>query len=243
MKTFYYILFSFSLILFSCKKENMNDCVKSTGEIITEHRAVNDFDSILVHNNITLYLKYDSVSSIVVEAGKNLVPLVETSIENNKLIIRNNNRCNFMRSYKPPVNVIVSISDLKHLNLAGSGDIFSLNTLVLERVRMVNSGIGDINLEIDAGYLYTQIYGSGGINLSGKAAVSEIYSTGNCFMQCENLVTGYTYLHSNTTGNIYVNVEKELGVNIIGSGDVYYLGKPDITKLNITGKGTLKNLN
>lgn len=242
MKTICQVIFCCSIFLFSCKKENMKDCIKSTGDIISEERISTGFDSILVHNNVTLYLKYDSVISIVVEAGKNLVPLIETSIENNKLTIRNKNRCNFIRSYKPPINVTVSIPDLKHLNLAGSGDIFSLNTLKLQKVRMVNSGIGDVNLDIDAGHLFTQIYGSGGINLSGKAAVSEIYSTGNCFMHCENLTTGFTYIHSNTTGHIYVHAEKELGVTILGSGNVYYSGEPVLTKHIISGKGTLNKL-
>lgn len=239
MKVVIQIFFCCCFLILSCKKENMRDCIKSTGEIIKENREISDFDSILVQNNITLYLKYDSVRSIVVEAGNNLVPLIETSIDNNKLTIRNKNKCNFMRSYKPAINVIVTIPDLKHLNLAGSGNVISLNTIKLQRVRIVNSGIGDINLDIDAGHLYTQIYGSGGINLSGKAAVSEIYSTGNCFMHCEKLITGYTFLHSNTTGNIYVNAEKELGVTILGSGNVYYMGEPEISKKIISGKGEL----
>lgn len=239
MKIFYIIFLSSCFSLFSCKKENRKDCIKSTGEIIIQERVTAHFDSILVHNNIILFLKHDTVRSIKIEAGQNLIPLIETKIENNQLIISNNNRCNFMRSYEPTINVTVSVPDLKHLQHTGSGDVKSINTLKVNRIRVVNSGVGDINLDLDAGNVFTQIYGSGGINLSGKAAVCEIYSTGNCFMHCENLFTGYTYIYSNTTGNIHVHAQKELGVTILGSGNVYYTGNPLITKQDISGKGSL----
>lgn len=242
MKYFYLFIIIVSGFISSCKKENMKDCIKSTGDIITEVRDFAPFDSILVQNNVTLFLRHDSVESIVVEAGKNLVPLIETSISNKKLILRNKNKCNFMRTYDSPIHITVSVPDIKHIQLTGSGDINSLNALKWKRARIVNSGIGDINLELDGGHIYTQIYGSGGIHLSGKADVFEIYSTGNCFMICENLITGYTYLYSNTTGYIYVHAEKELGATIAGSGDVFYSGNPELKDIKISGKGKLRKL-
>ena len=240
------IYFTISLVLLvfmlSCRKENMKDCIKSTGDVITETRLFSPIDTILVQNNINLYLRYDSVESIIVEAGKNLMPFIETSIENKKLILSNKNKCNFMRNYETPIHVTVSIPDIKYIQLTGSANINSMNKLTLTKSIIVNSGIGDINLDLEGGHILTQIYGSGGINLTGKAAVLEIYSTGNCFMHCENLMTGYAFIYSNTTGNIYVHAEKELGATIVGSGDVFYSGNPELKNIKISGKGRLRKL-
>ena len=241
-KNYFILLLPLSFVMFSCKKENMKDCIKSTGDIIIETRRFSPIDTILVQNNINLYLRYDSVESILVETGKNLVPLIETSIENKKLILSNKNKCNFMRNYETPINVTVSIPDIKFIQTTGAANINSLNRLTLTKSRIVNSGIGDINLDLNGGHILTQIYGSGGINLTGKAAVLEIYSTGNCFMYCENLITGYTFLYSNTTGYIYVHAEKELGATIVGSGDVFYSGNPELKNIKISGKGKLRKL-
>ena len=76
----------------------MGDCFKSTGKIVDEYRAVQQFNEIQVMNNINLFITYDTIQEIRVEAGKNLVNLIKTDVNNNRLIIKNNNKCNWIRS-------------------------------------------------------------------------------------------------------------------------------------------------
>ncbi|MBX9853215.1 MAG: hypothetical protein K2X86_15835, partial [Cytophagaceae bacterium] len=66
------IAFNFILLtLFSCKKGEQWDCVKSTGKIVQEERGVGTFDILYVEDNINVILTNDSTDKIIVEAGDN----------------------------------------------------------------------------------------------------------------------------------------------------------------------------
>src|ERR1035437_4176093 len=99
MKNFYFTKISVALFLVAlfstCKKENLCDCIKRTGAIVTETRTINGFDSIVVQDNMNVFIIQDPNFEVKVEAGKNIVPLITTSVVNGTLTISNNNRCNW----------------------------------------------------------------------------------------------------------------------------------------------------
>src|SRR5690242_20273176 len=99
MKTIKYISLCFvlCLLLFSCKKESLFDCFKSTGDIVTERRNIGTFTETIIYNNVNVIIVQDSLTYLEINAGENLLPLITTEIRNGKLIIENNNKCNWVR--------------------------------------------------------------------------------------------------------------------------------------------------
>src|SRR3954465_11217106 len=94
------LVFLSSLIFFSsCKKENRCDCIKRTGDIVTEIRSLKAFDRLQVEENVNVFLTQDSIQEVKVEAGEHLISLVETAIVDGTLTIRNKNKCNWARAY------------------------------------------------------------------------------------------------------------------------------------------------
>ena len=93
------------LILTGCQQDE-GVCIKSTGKVITREQLTLPFHYIEVYDNINLILTQDtSLSSIKVEAGENLIDGISTEIDNGRLILRNQNNCNWLRSFDVPVNV------------------------------------------------------------------------------------------------------------------------------------------
>src|SRR5438067_439983 len=89
-----YIVHCALCIVSGCKKENMCDCIKSTGDIITEHRSIADFTELEVYKNVIVTIVQDTVVYADVEAGENLMPLIDTEVSGGVLKITNNNKCN-----------------------------------------------------------------------------------------------------------------------------------------------------
>lgn len=227
----------------SCKKENLCDCVKSTGEETTEERTPEGtFNEIELFDKVNLFIQQDTVDKIRVEAGKHLLPLVETSISNNKITIKNKNKCNWVRSYKKEINVYLSVKNLNQITYRGEGNVKSLNTITTDSIYIESwNGSGSINLSLKTKTSIAAIHnGCADITLKGYSGVSTIYSIGNGFIYADELESGYTYLYSSGVGNCSVWATKEIGVEMHGLGDVYYKGNPPSIRYSIiTGKGKL----
>jgi len=114
----------------------MCDCFKGTGKVITETRTPSDYTRIELNDNINLVITQDSINKISVEGGEKLLPNIQTEFVDNKLIIKNNNKCNWVRSYKNKFTVYVSAKSLKRIEYFGSGNITSTNTLVADTLEI-----------------------------------------------------------------------------------------------------------
>ena len=237
MKKGFYHIILLLFLLYSCKRENMGDCFKSTGEIITEVRMVAKFDKLYVEDNVNVFITIDSIREVRIEAGKNLIPLITTEVVNNQLTIKNNNRCNWVRSYKHKVNAYITVNDIKHIHNNGYGKIVSTDTIETDIIRISVENQGDVELILKADYTYCDMHSSGDIILKGWTGVNEISTYGSNWVRCSGLRTGYTYLWSHTTGDCYVNVTKELGAYIYSIGNVYYSGNPPSVITEINGSG------
>ena len=107
----------------SCNKENAWDCVKTTGPIEEEERVIDDFSKIELNQGINLILTQSTTKRLVVQAGKNLHGKITTIVDQGTLVIKNNNRCNWTRSYKKDINIYLNVSQLGTITHNGYGKI------------------------------------------------------------------------------------------------------------------------
>src|SRR5262245_51383068 len=137
--TFFLVAIFFS----GCEKENMCDCLKSTGKIITEKRPLAEFSQLEVRKNVSVTLYKDTVNYAEVEAGENLIALVRTEISDGILKITNDNVCNWVRSYKKEIHVNLHFKELSYVRHYGSKEISSNNTWKNHSVNAALYGGGD----------------------------------------------------------------------------------------------------
>lgn len=231
------IFLLYSLIA-GCTKNN-NDCLKSTGEIITEERLLGTFTRIEAHNNVNVIITQGSTTAVSVEAGENLIGKVTTEVQNDILIIGNDNKCNWVRSYKHEIDVHVTVANLQEIDHYGFGNITSTNTIISDGLIITIYSNGDVNLDINMNYCYSDVHKSGDLILSGYASINSLWTIGNNWIRCQDLVTDSTYVVSKTTGDCLVNASFKLKVLLEGTGDVYYSGDPADVELEIVGDGAV----
>ncbi len=223
-----------------CKKDNMFDCFKSTGEIVTQERSASYFGGIVLKNNLDLYITQGASYSIAVEAGKNLQKNIKTVIKDSVLTISNDNRCNWVRSYDKPMKVHLTVVDLDSIIYQSSGNVYSMNTLITDSIQvLVKEGGGSIDLQIETGKSYLQLNeGTVDLHVHGNSVVNYISSNAYGPVDCLDLNTNFTYMGSSSTNDCYIQVHMELEVVIDNAGNVYYTGDPySISKTeNSTGK-------
>ena len=75
------IVFIFILILSSCDKQDTFDCIQSIGHPITKEFIIDNFDEILVNENIELTVKVGSLFSLRIQTGSNMMSDVNYRIQ------------------------------------------------------------------------------------------------------------------------------------------------------------------
>ncbi len=224
--TYFYMLLC--IFLSSCNKENAWDCVKTAGETTTELRYLTDFDKIVIYDKIDVFLIADSVSYVEVKSGKNIIPKLTTEVENNELTIKNENRCNWVRSFDIPVEVYVHYVNIKQIDARGAGNIITRNTIITDRL-LINAweSVSTIDIDIETDYLKAALHtGNADLNVSGKTKKVYFYVNPNGYLNALGLESDYLSITSNSPADSYVHADKSFIAVLNYVGSVFYTGSP-----------------
>jgi len=238
---FYLFLIFFSGLL-SCKKENMCDCVKSSGPRNVIYHDVKGFTFLEVKDKMNVYLTQGPEFEVRVEAGRNLQPLIKAELDGKTLRVFNTNRCNWVRGYKQEIDVYITAPYFEHIMHRGVGPIKSLNTITQDLLTCKTANSGEIRLDLNTDMILCSAHGNGDIYLTGRVHSLHNDYTGTNYLYAADLkVDSYIYLHSVSIGHAYVNapLNGQMDILMEKDGNIYYKGNPSRINLTKNGKGNL----
>ena len=235
-----YLLF-FIALFGSCTKGHRCDCFVSNGKESEEIRTLSKFNELEIENVFDIRIKVDTINQIKIISGKNLIKGIETIVENNRLYIKNTNKCNWARNFIGKVKLEITLDSINYLNLKGSSDIICEDTLHGTDLRIDNwADISNINLTLD---YYSMVFalhaGTGNIKLNGKINSGYYWNNGYSNFDFANLVANNCNVMSNSTGFTKVYVQNEITAKLFNSGNIYYSGNPTIINSSQSGTGKL----
>jgi hypothetical protein len=233
------------LVIQACTKDAVQDCFKSAGEITRETRPVIGFHFIELHNNINLILTQDSTHNyLAVEAGKNLLPGIVTEFSGGHLIIRNENSCNWVRSYDHRINVYLTFSRVDTIIYRAAGDLTFENAWTGDSLQFdVWEGAGRIDLKFNTVKSKVYIhYGTPEVYASGYSQISFLSSNAYGPVDFTNLFCQNMYMQTSSPNDCKVWVTNVLVVAIDNIGNVYYRGSPSQIDLQQNSSGKLYKL-
>lgn len=224
------ILISLIIVLafFSCKKENRLDCFKSNGKKTSEIRIMDEFDEVEVADKMEVEIVYGKEHQVVINAGKNLLNNISTSISNGVLKIDNKNTCNFVRGYKNVISITVSTPYVSRVINKGVGPI-TIEGLNQDSIFVRAENSGDIYLNGNFKEIKTSSHGNGDIYLNGTTNSLLIYSFGTNYTRGEQmLIENYAFIETYSIGDAHLKLSNTaaLDYKIYGKGNVYYTGDP-----------------
>ncbi|MDP3462210.1 MAG: DUF2807 domain-containing protein [Bacteroidales bacterium] len=231
------------VVLASCSKDP-SDCFRSTGTIITETRALDDFSNILISDNIDVELISTSGSpKAEITGGENLMPGIITLVKENRLEIANQNSCNWARSFNKPLKIKLHYKRIDSIEYRSVGNVTCLDTLKTDTLWLsINEGGGSLSLLIKTSKSFiNHQFGTADVHLYGFSQVNYIYQASYGPVIADSLTTNFNYLENRGTNHCWVNAALQLGVTISGPGNVYYRGNPEISYIR-NGSGNLIKL-
>jgi len=214
--------------------------VSGNGNVKTEDRQLNNFSSVSSHGPYDVFLSQDSSYKVSVEAEDNLLPYIETYVENNELKVRTKE--GYWLRNKRKITVHVSGPSFTAIRTVGSGDIISdaqiTNTSAIE---LEATGSGNIKVKLSAPDVKAEVTGSGNIDLQGetKEFKGRIVGSGN--IKAYDMKSENASVEISGSGNAEVFASMKSSVEVNGSGDVRYKGDGQVSS-NIHGSGSVKKV-
>jgi Putative auto-transporter adhesin, head GIN domain len=214
------------------------ETIKGNGEIKKETRELSNFTSLSSQGSMNVQIAYGNSNSIIIEADENLLPYIETSVENGKLSIKSKKNVNLKTSSK--MNVYVSMTKINSLQLSGSGNINGDGAFSNDaKTDMAVSGSGNLTLNFDTFKdLDLSISGSGNIEMKGNRTNSiSAHISGSGNIDCSNISSSDVDAKISGSGNVKVYASNSIDAKISGSGNVFYKGDAAKISSKVAGSG------
>lgn len=231
-----------AVIFPSCEKDHFWDFTKSTGDIVTVNRPVNEnFTKIHLNDDVNLVITQGNSYSIRVEGGENILSGIETSISDSLLTIRNNNKFNWVRSYDKKFTAYVTMPHIIDLKYEATSTVTNTDTIREDSLTVsAVGGSGYIDLIIKTGSSKLSIiYGSVDMKISGQTGLNFIYSASYGPIHCLDLESSFIFMRNASTNDCYVNVKHHFEYEITSLGNIYYKGNPEEISGTVSGGGQL----
>jgi hypothetical protein len=206
--------------------------------VVEEIREVSSFDTIKILGSCQLFFRKDAIQSLRLVGEDNILPIIETSVENGTLVIGNEQSY----SSRVGIKVYVSMEEIKGFTIAGASDIFGEEDFTTDELHLEIIGAGKIELGVTAQTISTCIAGSGELSLRGSADHHSIEIAGAGDINALDLEVKTYNITISGSGNCRIFVTEALCAAISGSGIIYYRGEPAIINSRIIGTGQLVKL-
>ena len=230
------------LSFLSCKKVENRNCIKSVGVEVVKDLDLPFFNKLQLYEKIKFVLVEDSINKVILSGGKNLLTKTDVRISDDTLIIKNSNKCNFLRDYSKIVTAEIHFKELIGLRYFGTELLTNKGVLNLPWfILSIESSSGSVNLNINSNVIFASTGNYGDFILSGKTNVAYLDINNNGFCNTSSLlVKDSIKVTSRTMGVMRVNADKTfLNAEIKNGGNIYYNGNPSFVLLKKTGKGEL----
>jgi hypothetical protein len=192
------------------------DCVRGSGNVVSEPRSVNGFSAVTLNGVGKLIIEQTGTESLTVTADDNIVPLLTSEVRDGVLVL--DVKPNTCITQAQELTYRVTVADVRAVTLGGAGDV-------------------DLQqISVDA--LDVAINGTGQVTAAGSVDQLAVVLAGTGAFQGENLASRIANARIDGSGSIIVQASDALNAVIAGVGTIEYIGDPQVTQL-ITGIGAI----
>lgn len=210
--------------------------IQGSGVAISETRAVTGFHRIALGIGADVELRQGTREGLTIAGDDNIVPRVETVVDDGTLRIRWKDR-NTQASYRQ-LRLVIDVRELDELTQGGSGRVHA-ERLRAPSFKATLGGSGHVVIDaLEARTAALTLAGSGEATLAGRADTLDATLAGSGELAAGKLATRDARVVLQGSGHAVVRASDRLDVTIAGSGDVVYLGKPAVSK-TVLGSGTV----
>lgn len=131
--------------------------------------------------------------------------------------------------------VVLTVTDIDRISCSGTGSLKTdrSSPLRFNRLQIVSSGTGDVDLNVVGDYLKISKSGTGNLNLAGKVKEFDLDSGGTGDVKCLGMESKICNLSVSGAGSVHIRVSEYLSGSLgRQTKSVSYIGNPIIDLVN-----------
>lgn len=231
MKTALLALFSIA-VLSSCRM------ISGNGNVQKQTRNPGTFSKVHSSGSANVVIMNGSNCSVTVEDDENLLPYMETVVNNGTLQIHYRDGISVTNDH---AKIYVTAPTLDGVTTSGTSDITMSDLLHNPgKITFKTSGTGSIEGEVNAPAISVNLSGTGTVKLRGRTKDFDCRISGVGHADCGNLQSENTTVDVSGVGDAHVFASVHLKASVSGTGSVYYRGNPQNPEIRTSGVGSVK---
>ncbi len=201
--------------------------VRGSGNLVSENRSVSGISGVQLAMNGTLHITTGNSESLRVEAEDNLQPYIRTDVIGGRLVIEN--RPGFQLENTRPIHYYLEIKQLGTIAITSSGDV-EADDLKAGPFSVAISSSGDLTIgHLKADSIQVRISSSGELEIQGGQVQTQTISLSSSGeYRARDLQSANADVSLSSSGNATIRVSDHLTGRLSSSGNVYYIGDPDV---------------
>ena len=217
-----------------------SETVTGSGVIARQQRELGHFSGVSNGLAANVDVRIGDKESVTIEADDNVLPLIETVIDNGVLKIQTSKRNLNLRT--KTLKIVIQAKSLDRISLGGSGSITS-DPLRARTLKLDLGGSGTINVKgVEADNVSINVGGSGDVLVGGgSASTVAIAIGGSGTVKMGAVRSDSVNVNVGGSGDVTVWARDTLNLNAFGSGDVHYYGDPKVSS-TVLGSGRTNRL-
>ncbi len=246
MKKLLYILLV-GLFL-ACNGEKVPDCFQNSGDIIQQEFEMPTFDKITVFERIELIITEETTQSISVETGEYLMNDIKVSVQDGRLILKNENACNLTRDYGI-TKIYVSTPNLTEIRNSSGLAVRSSGILNFPDLSLISEDFaeedafhtdGDFRLQVNCNSLNVATNGLSNAFITGTVNNLFIgFYAGDGLFDGTGLVSQNIEIFHRGSNDMILNPQQSMTGEIRSTGDVILVNVPPLVDVQVFYTGQL----
>ena len=228
--------------------------VEGNGNVVEENRKTGDFNMIEVSRGINVYISQGEITKVVVKADENLMEIIETRAEGDKLIVTAKQNIRHAKSKK----VYVTTPKIKEIKSSSGSNVFSETLIVSKDLELSTSSGSNMTLDVKAENLDASSSSGSNMKLHAESENIETSASAGSNIKLEGSTNAFSgkvssganirgndltaescSAHASSGGNIWITVKNELEAKSSSGGNIFYFGNPESTNIEKSSGGNV----
>ena len=228
------LIFICVVLVFACNSEDANDCFQTAGHIIQKEVEVSNFERILVNRDIELIISQAEAYKVTIETGENLLNDVKAEVIGNRLVLTDNNTCNFVRDFGI-TKVYVEAPNITEIRNSSQYEVSSNGVISFTNLSLVSEDfvedtpftVGDFKLTVINQNLNIISNNISSFYIDGATENLFVgFFSGSGRFEGKNLVSQHVNVSHRGSNDMIVNPVQSLTGILRGTGNLISVNEP-----------------
>jgi len=234
MKSGFFLYLFAGLALISCRPNE-----SGSDNRFSEEKNIEGVSRLQINGVFNLQLTQSDQESLTIDGSPELAKKLKVTQEGDLLILEMEE---FNTGFfdKKELKVNLAISNLEEFQFDGVGNIQTTGTFIVDRVKILGEGVGNIEMDFQTENLDADLNMVGKMTLRGKSTKVNLQNEGIGNIDASQLIAQEMEVKSSGIGKMDVHCEGNLSIVVEGIGKVTYSGNPKVIKKEISGIGKVE---